>query len=548
MTDTVTLIQSTAMTAVDASASFAAGEAALISYAWYQLGATTPATSAVAASPTPSTSLPVVDASNIAPGDYIEIGTTDAVRVEAVDPFANTLVLKEARTWLLGDLVAERSVDGVAPPAGTALSASTGVWNGTPTTLGTSPDQFIRVTDAGGLTQDTNVFDVIIIAAGAAAPLFAGPISSATFSINSGSGTFTLDVSGYATGQTAYVLTPAIPGFSINGSGVISGPTTAPGSFGAFTVSYINANGPTDSNPFTITIALDAEPLATVKSLVDQFSARGTAVSINIAALFTSATAYGSTTLPPGLSISAGGVLSGVLSVSGFYPNIVISGSNTQGTVPLPPFSWTVYESGPGYFPIDLPGLTFQGGRDPQWKTGYQEALSGKASAIGYQQYPIYQWALTFELLRNDIVPSELRRLYGLFNGMRGRVGTFLYLDKLFSSVIDETFGVGDGSKKVYQIIAAFSNPGGDGAPEIVQNLNGVPKLYDNGTLLSSGTYLVSPTGIITFTAAPALGHTLSWTGGFYYRCRFLKDSQSFSEFMDDWWECRGLGFRSVIL
>jgi uncharacterized protein (TIGR02217 family) len=199
-------------------------------------------------------------------------------------------------------------------------------------------------------------------------------------------------------------------------------------------------------------------------------------------------------------------------------------------------------------FPV-LKGLTFDGKRRPTWNTGIQPALSGKESAIGYQQYPLYEWELNFEILDHSLVPSELLKLWGLFNAMNGRFDTFLYTDPLFNTLTDEQFGIGDGVTTAFQITAKMQNSGGPGASEIIQNFNGTPVIKKATIVQTSPTnYTLGPTGIVTFVTAPAAAAALTWSGSFYYRCRFLADSMDFSEFMARWWTTKQVAFRQRIL
>lgn len=194
-------------------------------------------------------------------------------------------------------------------------------------------------------------------------------------------------------------------------------------------------------------------------------------------------------------------------------------------------------------------GLTYGFPRRPTWKTLVQEAVSGKDSAIGLQQYPIYEWELDFELLDNSLAVSELKKIEGLFNAMNGRFDTFLFTDPRFNTAADEQFGIGDGAKTAFQVTAAFKNSGGPGAPEIIQNFNGTPTIKKAGVTQTSPTnYTMGPTGIVTFTTAPGSGQVLTWSGSFYYRCRFLTDTQDFVEFMRNLYETRKLAFRQRIL
>lgn len=193
-----------------------------------------------------------------------------------------------------------------------------------------------------------------------------------------------------------------------------------------------------------------------------------------------------------------------------------------------------------------LQGATWDVVRTPTWKTGYQEALSGKASALGYQQYPLWEWELHYSVLKDDAA-HEIRQLVGFFNSMKGRYGTFRYLDPAFNAVSAEPFGTGDSVTNAFQLIANYAVVG-VGSPDIIQNLASTPSLYDNAVLVNPANYSIGVTGIVTFLSPPTTGHALTWSGSFYYRCRFLTDNIDPSEFLYLLWELKSLKFRSVIL
>lgn len=209
-----------------------------------------------------------------------------------------------------------------------------------------------------------------------------------------------------------------------------------------------------------------------------------------------------------------------------------------------------------------LPGISgLEVTRNYVWKTAVQEAISGKMTAVSLRQYPLVHYELVVNVMRNNAVPSELLELQGLYNAMRGRWDTFLYNDPEFNSISSGqaptlgVFGTGDGSTLVFQLIATFQNSGGPGGAEIIQNGNpanfSTAVLYDNGTPISAANYSIGATGIVTFGAghAPAAGHTLSWSGSWYYRCRFDEDEIVWSKFMSvGLWLVKKLAFTSVKL
>lgn len=200
-------------------------------------------------------------------------------------------------------------------------------------------------------------------------------------------------------------------------------------------------------------------------------------------------------------------------------------------------------------FPV-LRGITYGTPRRPTWKTLIHEAVSGKDSSVGLQQYPVYEWEFDFELLDHSLATSELKKLEGLFNAVNGRYDTFLYTDPRFNTLVDEPFGTRDGTTTAYQIVAKFQNSGGPGAAEIIQNFNGATVIKDNGVTKTGGgvDYTLGPTGIVTWTTGGTAGHTITWSGSFYYRCRFLTDSQDFVEFMHNLYETRKIAIRQRIL
>lgn len=183
-------------------------------------------------------------------------------------------------------------------------------------------------------------------------------------------------------------------------------------------------------------------------------------------------------------------------------------------------------------YPV-LRGLEFPVVRRVKWNTLVANALSTKTATLSLQQYALYEWEFTYDLLRDDQTPSDYKEITGFFNQHGGQFDSFLYNDPTFNTVVDEPMGVGDGSNKDFQTIANFHNAGGPGRADIIQNFNGTPVFKVNGVITSAS---VGPSGIITFASAPANNAAITWTGGFFYRCRFTQDKLPISQFMNNWW------------
>ena len=200
-------------------------------------------------------------------------------------------------------------------------------------------------------------------------------------------------------------------------------------------------------------------------------------------------------------------------------------------------------------FPSTLPGMKFFSNRTPIFTTDVQAAQSGKETRIARMAYPLFRWETSFEFLRDSVTPSELQALVGFFGSLQGQWDTFLFTDPYWHTVTAMQFGVGDGTTAAFQTTATNKNSGGFGIPEAIQNFNGTPAFYVNGTLqVLTTNYTLSGTGVITFVTAPAAAAVLTWTGSFYYRCRFEDDELQFNEMFSKIWELKSLRWKSVKL
>jgi len=203
-------------------------------------------------------------------------------------------------------------------------------------------------------------------------------------------------------------------------------------------------------------------------------------------------------------------------------------------------------------FPTLL-GQTLNLERSYQWNTGKQRALSGKGSTIAYRGYPLIHYELEFEVLFDNITPSDLKALVGFFNQVMGGFDSFLYSDPEFNSVpssAPQQFGTGNGTAGPFQLVGFYQNSGGPGTAEMIQNLNGTPVLYDNGSAITATNYTIGPTGIVTFLSGhfPVTGHALTWSGNFYNRCRFDEDDIPWKKFLNKRWSAKKVAFTTWFL
>lgn len=198
-----------------------------------------------------------------------------------------------------------------------------------------------------------------------------------------------------------------------------------------------------------------------------------------------------------------------------------------------------------------LVSLGFPVSRSYVWSNLKLRSPTGKYSRVANFQSPLVRFELTYEVLRDNISVSELKQLVGLFNSNQGRFGSFLFSDPDFNTVTAQPFATSTGlTTTVYQLIAQYQNTGGPGIAEKIQNLNGAPTLLDltASTTIPSGNYFLGATGTIQFSVSPPSGHSLGWTGSFYYRCRFDEDEFQGVKFMNQLWMRDKLSFTSFNL
>jgi uncharacterized protein (TIGR02217 family) len=181
-------------------------------------------------------------------------------------------------------------------------------------------------------------------------------------------------------------------------------------------------------------------------------------------------------------------------------------------------------------YPV-LPGRAWPITRTAIYKTDKHEAVSGRELRIARWAYARYRWALTYEVMRESM--SELQAVAGLYGACLGSYDTFLWKDPdtAFSAATSQQFGVGDGVTTKFQLAR---NYGGQFAEPVAAVVDG-PSIYTGGTLNTANT-VTALSGYVTFNTPPASGVALTWTGTYYWRCRFDADELSADQFMKNLW------------
>lgn len=187
--------------------------------------------------------------------------------------------------------------------------------------------------------------------------------------------------------------------------------------------------------------------------------------------------------------------------------------------------------------------------RTPIFKTNIHESVNGKEVRWANQAYPRWKYTLSYEVLRHTNALQELQTLAGFFCARRGSFDSFLYSDPNDQYVQNHalaTMAVNGISTYEYQLIRSY---GGFTEPVQVPESTSLEIKADgagswtlaNGKLISANQI----TGVVTFNpgTAPEAGQTLTWTGYYYWRCRFMQDMVEFNEFLKLLWEAKKIEF-----
>lgn len=206
-----------------------------------------------------------------------------------------------------------------------------------------------------------------------------------------------------------------------------------------------------------------------------------------------------------------------------------------------------------------LPGLAWSVTKAPTFQTRIQRAVSGRELRALDYPYPLWQFSLVFEFLRDNPAAgyNELRALMGFYLACQGAFATFLYSDPTDNQVTAQPIGTGDGTTTVFQLVRTLGDAVGFTEPVLAPNVVLQPSgnyiftgsasgLFFNGVAAHGGYSADPATGLLTFAAAPPNGVAITASFPYYFRCRFIDDSYSFENFMKRLWTLKKLAFISV--
>ena len=175
-------------------------------------------------------------------------------------------------------------------------------------------------------------------------------------------------------------------------------------------------------------------------------------------------------------------------------------------------------------------GISYGSTGGPSYNTDVVPSKSGWDSVNENWSMPLHHYNA-----QNGIQSVEdAETILNFFHGVGGRGKGFRYKDwmdyKTCSTRVNPAFnnqniGTGDAVNKVFYLSKAYVLGSVTRTRRIYKPVSGTVTIGVNGVLISSGAYTIDYTkGIVTFTTAPANGHTVTWGGEFDVPCRFASD------------------------
>ncbi len=183
-----------------------------------------------------------------------------------------------------------------------------------------------------------------------------------------------------------------------------------------------------------------------------------------------------------------------------------------------------------------LPGLAWPVKRTPRWLNVENDALSAKRIRVPLWTYPVYLYELSYNVLRLGTL-AEWQQLVAFIHSVQGSAQLWQYSDPNDNAVTNQLFGAGDGvTAGPFQLVRTLG-----GFTEPVFLVNGAPTISIAGT--PTLAFTVSAYGEVTFNAPPANGAALTWTGAYYWGCRFDGETFPFTQSMSTFFKAGPLKF-----
>lgn len=199
--------------------------------------------------------------------------------------------------------------------------------------------------------------------------------------------------------------------------------------------------------------------------------------------------------------------------------------------------------------------------KKPTFASLVQTPPSGREVTGAQQIYPLWEFELTYEVLRDQsqntakFAPTlgfiEFQTLSSFWLSRNGQYGSFYYQDIDDYSRLGQEIATGDGATTDFLMVRTF----GLNDLALAEPVGGVDvrdgvtlNIYLDDVLLPQTTNWWIDTDLRTlrFLDPPGDGVVITADFSFFYFCRFITDEQEFEEFNTGRWLAKGIRFRST--
>ena len=199
--------------------------------------------------------------------------------------------------------------------------------------------------------------------------------------------------------------------------------------------------------------------------------------------------------------------------------------------------------------PSMLPGLKYSSKWSPTFFNQTATTATGADIDVGIAQYPLHDFELSYEFLRDGpqagglLQGLEFRTLMGFHLALGGTLGRFLYKNPDDYQVFQNQIGTGDGTTTTFTLTRTFGANGYFAAEPVGQvDTTSLFDVYLNGssTPVTPSLYTVSTANpcanTITFQTAPGAGQAITVDMSYFYYCKLASNANSFEKFMNRLW------------
>jgi uncharacterized protein (TIGR02217 family) len=184
-----------------------------------------------------------------------------------------------------------------------------------------------------------------------------------------------------------------------------------------------------------------------------------------------------------------------------------------------------------------FPGQGWSVFKKPRFNTLVQTSASGRELRAATFRNAIYDFQLTFPVLRDDAT-TELRTMLEFFLARQGAFDEFLLTDPTDCSVTSQYLGAGDGGTQIFRLqrtaLSLVTEP--VGALNAMGTVTAGAAPQSPGTTFSYTGLNYSGYNAIQFAVAPAYGTNVYASFSYYFRVRFKDDAANFENFANKLW------------